>query len=405
MDFSWSEDDLAFEAELVAFLERELPPFIEQWEGDAVADDDAPSRGITGVNEKRRAWQRKLNEERWAAPLWPVEWGGRDASVSQSVIYTQVMARYRTPGVFNQNGIVQIGPAIIEYGTDEQKGRWLSGILDASEHWCQMFSEPQAGSDLANLRTTAILDASGDHYVVNGQKVWISSAQIAQWGMCLFRTDPTAIERGRKHEGITMFVVDMTTPGVEVRPIREITGDSLFCEVFFDDARIPVEHRLGDESMGWLVSMGALGKERVGSAGQAISMARDLQKLLQTAKAVNPQALDDPQIRDRVARLHTQIEFTRLLIARALSKVLRGEKGWPEVPLAKLQWGYISLWLAELALDVLGPTGALTKGAPDAIDGGLWARNYVWQRYTTIGAGPTEVQKNIIADRALRLER
>lgn len=403
MDFGWSDDDLAFEAELVEFLERELPPFIAEWDGPGADGDDSASRGVMGVMAKRQAWQRKLDEGRWAAILWPEEWGGRNATVSQNVIYTQVMARYRTPGVYNANGIVQIGPAIIEYGTDEQKSRWLPPILDATEHWCQGFSEPHAGSDLANLRTTAIRD--GDHYVVNGTKIWISSAQIAQWGMCLFRTDPDAIARGRKHDGITMFVVDMQTPGVTITPIREITGDSLFCEVRFDDARIPVEHRLGNENEGWLVSMGALGKERVGSAGQAISMANELRALLETAKAVNPEALRDPAIRDRVARLHTQIEYTRLLIARALTKVLRGEKGFPEVPLSKLQWGYISLWLAELALDVLGPTSVLAKGAPGAIDGGVWARNYVWQRYTTIGAGPTEVQKNIIADRALRLER
>jgi alkylation response protein AidB-like acyl-CoA dehydrogenase len=356
-----------------------------------------------GVMGKRAAWQRKLNEGRWAAILWPDEYGGRGATVSQNVIYTQVMARYRAPGIFNANGIVQIGPSIYTWGSEEQKARWLPGILDATEHWCQGFSEPQAGSDLANLRTTAILD--GDDYVVNGQKVWISSAQIAKWGLFLFRTDPSAIERGRKHEGITALIVDMETPGIEIRPIREITGDSLFCEVFFTDARIPVRDRLGDEGMGWSVSMGALGQERVGSSGQAISMAQDLRAILETAKALNPAALDDPSLRDRVARLHTQIEFTRLLIARALTKVLNGEKGWPEVPLAKLQWGFISLWLAELALDLLGPTGALLKGAPGAVDGGVWARNYVWQRYTTIGAGPTEVQKNIIADRALKLER
>ena len=259
---------------------------------------------------------------------------------------------------------MQIGPSIISWGTDDQKARWLPGILDASEHWCQGFSEPQAGSDLANLRTTAILSDDGTHYVVNGQKTWISSAQIAKWGLFLMRTDPTAIARGRKHEGITTFIVDMELPGIDIRPIREITGDSLFCEVFFNDVKIPVGDRLGDEGNGWLVSMGALGQERVGSAGQAISMAQDLRTLLQTAKAENPDALRDPAIRERVAELHMQIDFTRLLIARALSKVLKGEKGWPEVPLAKLQWGYISLWLAELALDVLGPTGALLKGAP-----------------------------------------
>jgi alkylation response protein AidB-like acyl-CoA dehydrogenase len=402
VDFSLSPEDVAFKEELEAFLDKELPPFVEQWSDN---EDLGASRGVLGVMEKRRAWQRKLNEGRWAAILWPEEWGGRGASTSQQVIYTQVMAKYRAPGIFNANGIVQIGPSIIAWGTEEQKARWLPGILDASEHWCQGFSEPQAGSDLANLRTTAIAADDGTHYVVNGQKVWISSAQVAKWGLFLMRTDPTAIARGRKHEGITAFVVDMQLPGIEIRPIREITGDSLFCEVTFHDAKVPAGDRLGDEGNGWIVSMGALGQERVGSAGQAISMAQDLRTLLQTAKAENPEALRDPAIRERVARLHIQIESTRLLIARALSKVLKGEKGWPEVPLAKLQWGYISLWLAELALDVLGPTGTLLKGAPGAIDGGVWARNYVWQRYTTIGAGPTEVQKNIIADRALKLER
>ncbi len=402
MDFAWSPADLAFKDELEAFLDKELPAFVDQW---ADNEDLDASRGVMGVMDKRKAWQHKLNEGRWAAILWPEEWGGRAATVSQQVIYTQVMAKYRAPGIFNANGIVQIGPSIIAWGTDDQKARWLPGILDAAEHWCQGFSEPQAGSDLANLRTTAILSDDGTHYVANGQKTWISSAQIAKWGLFLMRTDPTAIERGRKHEGITAFIVDMELPGIDVRPIREITGDSLFCEVFLDDVHIPVGDRLGDEGNGWLVSMGALGQERVGSAGQAISMAQDLRTLLQTARTENPDALRDPAIRERVANLHIQIEATRLLIARALSKVLKGEKGWPEVPLAKLQWGYISLWLAELALDVLGPTGALMKGAPGAVDGGMWARNYVWQRYTTIGAGPTEVQKNIIADRALRLER
>ncbi len=402
------DEDRAFESELVAFLERELPTFLQTWESGAdhrvsPVSGPHPARGVMGTMEKRQAWQHVLHEGRWAAILWPSEWGGRDATVAQHVIYTQVMAKYRTPGIYNANGIVQIGPAIIEWGTPEQRQRWLPAILDATEHWCQCFSEPHAGSDLANLRATAIRD--GEHYLVNGTKTWISSAQIATWGMCLFRTDPDALGRGRKHEGITMFVVDMRTPGITITPIREITGDALFCEVQFDNVRVPATDRLGGENEGWLVSMAALGKERVGSAGQAISMANDLRQLLQTAKSVNPEALNDPLIRDRVARLHTQIEFTRLLLARALAKVLNGEKGWPEVPLAKLQWGDISLWLAELALDVLGPAGLITKGSADAIDGGLWARNYVWQRYTTIGAGPTEVQKNIIADRALRLER
>ena len=403
MDFAWSAEDLAFKDELEAFLDKEMPPFVEQW---AEAEDLDASRGVMGAMDKRKAWQHKLNEGRWASILWPEEWGGRAATTSQQVIYTQVMTRYRTPGIFNANGIVQIGPSIIVWGTEEQKSRWLPGILDASEHWCQGFSEPQAGSDLANLRTTAILSDDGSHYLANGQKVWISSAQIAKWGLFLMRTDATAIRAGRKHEGITTFIVDMELPGITVTPIREITGDSLFCEVLFEDVKIPVGDRLGDEGNGWLVSMGALGQERVGSAGQAISMAQDLRGLLHTAKAENPDALRDPAIRERVARsAHPDRVDAPAHRAARLSKVLKGEKGWPEVPLAKLQWGYISLWLAELALDILGPTGTLLKGSPGAIDGGMWARNYVWQRYTTIGAGPTEVQKNIIADRALKLER
>src|SRR5258706_7113600 len=369
MDFSWSVEDLAFKEELEAFLDKEMPPFIEQWSENEDAD---AARGVMGVMEKRKAWQNKLNEGRWAAILWPEEWGGRAATTAQQVIYTQVMAKYRSTGIFNANGIVQIGPSIISWGTDEQKPRWLPGILDASEHWCQGFSEPQAGSDLANLRTTAILADDGTHYVVNGQKTWISSAQIAKWGLFLMRTDPTAIARGVKHEGITTFIVDMDLPGIEVRPIREITGDSLFCEVFFTDVKIPVSDRLGDEGNGWLVSMGALGQERVGSAGQAISMASDLRSRLQTAKAENPEPLRDPAIRERVAKLHIQIESTRLLIARALSKVLKGEKGWPEVPLAKLQWGYISLWLAGLALDGAGAPGGLLTCSPGALHWWLW---------------------------------
>ncbi len=301
VDFAWSPEDVQFKTELEAFLDKEMPPFIDQW-SDQEQDDLEPSRGVMGVMDKRKAWQNKLNEDRWAAILWPEEWGGRAATTAQSVIYTQVMAKYRSPGIFNANGIVQIGPSIIAWGTEDQKARWLPGILDATEHWCQGFSEPQAGSDLANLRTTAILSDDGSHYVVNGQKIWISSAQIAKWGLFLLRTDPTAIARGRKHEGITTFIVDMELPGIEMRPIREITGDSLFCEVFFTDVKIPVGDRLGDEGNGWLVSMGALGQERVGSAGQAISMAQDLRTLLQTAKAENPDALRDPAIRERVAQ-------------------------------------------------------------------------------------------------------
>ena len=179
----------------------------------------------------------------------------------------------------------------------------------------------------------------------------------------------------------------------------------MFCEIFFDDARVPVDYRLGEENEGWLVAMGTLGNERVGTAGLAIGMRADLDSMINLAKAVNPDALHDPEIRERIARAHTDIEYTKLLNYRALSKILRNEKNWPEVPLAKLQWSHLAQTLAELAVDLLGPEGMLAKGGPDAVDGGAWNRLYVFQRYTSIGAGTTEVQKNIIADKAIKLPR
>ncbi len=398
MDFSLTSEDEAFRDELRSWLDRELPAFLEEWGDEAVRGGTALT-GMARTQVRRRAWQRRLHEGRWAAINWPKEWGGREATPSQNVIYAEETARRKTPGIFNPNGIWQIGPMIIRWGTEEQQQRWLPGILSAEEHWCQGFSEPEAGSDLANLRTTAIRD--GDEYVVNGQKIWISTAHMAQWGLFLLRTDPEAIERGAKHEGITAFIIDMDTPGIECRPIRDLVGDEMFNEVFFTDARIPLDARLGDEDAGWQVAMGTLGHERVGTAGLAIGMAEDLRSMIATARKVNPDALDDPEIRERIARAYTDIEFTKLLNYRALTKIIKGQKNWPEVPLAKLQWSHLAQTLAELAVDLLGPAGVLAKGGEDAVDKGKWTRLYSYQRYTSIGAGATEVQKNIIADRVL----
>ncbi|HUO49621.1 MAG TPA: acyl-CoA dehydrogenase family protein [Acidimicrobiales bacterium] len=397
MDFSPTPEDEAFRAELRDWLAANLPEFMDSGE---IGDESTPDRRTMA---RRQAWQRRLHEGRWAAINWPLSWGGREATVSQNAIYAEEMARAKTPGIYNANGIWQIGPMILRWGTEEQQQRWLPCILDATAHWCQGFTEPEAGSDLANLRTTAVAD--GDAYVVNGRKIWISSAHLAQWGLFLVRTDPTAIERGAKHEGITALIVDMGLPGIDVRVIRDITGGELFCEVTFDEVRVPVGDRLGEENGGWQVAMGTLGHERVGTAGLSVSMRIELDKLIATAREHNPAALEDPVLRDRVARVWTQLELTRLLNARALTKILRGQPNWPEVPLAKLQWSYLSQTIAELGVDVLGPAGVLAKGGPDAVDKGHWGHNYVWQRYTSIGAGTTEVQKNIIADRAIKMPR
>lgn len=398
MDFAYDADDEAFRAELQGWLDANLPDFAEQGE---IGDDHADE--TTRTMARRQAWQRRLNEGRWAAINWPAEWGGREATTMQNVIYSEVMAKAKAPGIYNANGIWQIGPMIIRWGTDEQKRTWLPGILDASVHWCQGFTEPQAGSDLANLRTTAIAD--GNEYVLNGTKIWISTAHLARWGLFLVRTDPDSIARGAKHEGITALIVDMHAPGVQCNPIREITGEAMFDEVVFTDARIPTAYRLGGEGEGWNVAMGTLTHERVGTGGLAIGLRAELDAMIATARRHNPDALADPGIRDRVARMYTQVELTRLLNARALSKVLKGEKTWPEVPIAKLQWSHLSQALAELNIDMLGPMAVLAKGGPDALASGHAAHNYPWQRFTSIGAGATEVQKNIIADRALKLPK
>jgi alkylation response protein AidB-like acyl-CoA dehydrogenase len=398
MDFSFTSEDEAFRAELRTWLDEHLPAFKEQGEIGSGTET-----GLLRTMERRRAWQRELNTGHWAAINWPKEWGGREATVMQNVIYSEEMARAKTPGIYNANGIWQIGPMIVRWGTDEQKQRWLPKILSADEHWCQGFSEPEAGSDLANLRTVAVRD--GDDYVVNGQKIWISTAHIADWGLFLVRTDPSALADGRKHDGITALIVDMHAPGIECRPIREITGDAMFNEVFFTDARVPVAYRLGDEGAGWQVAMGTLGHERVGTSGLSITLKIELEQLVETVRKHNPSALDDPGMRTRIADAWTQIRLTQLLNYRALSKILKGEKNWPEVPFAKLQWSHLSQTIAELGVDLLGPAGVLAKGGPDAVDGGHWTHQYTWQRYTSIGAGTTEVQKNIIADRAIRLPK
>jgi alkylation response protein AidB-like acyl-CoA dehydrogenase len=403
VDFAYTDEDRAFRDELTQWLAEHLPPFLEKWSADDEGDGPAGATGIMRSMERRRAWQRELNQGRWAAIHWPSEWGGRDATVTQNVIYSEVMAAHRTPGIYNANGLWQIGPMILQWGTEEQKRLWIPNILNADDHWCQGFTEPEAGSDLANLRTTALRE--GDDYKVTGHKIWISSAHIAKWGLFLVRTDPTALERGAKHEGITALIVDLDVDGIEIRPIRDIAGEEMFCEVFFDGARVPAAYRLGGEGDGWLVAMGTLGKERVGTSGLAIGMRSDLDAMVSLARSLNPAALEDPELRQRIARAHTDIEYTKLLNYRALSKILKNQKNWPEVPLAKLQWSHLAQTLAELAVDLLGPAGMMAKGSDFAADGGAWNRLYVFQRYTSIGAGTTEVQKNIIADRALKLPK
>jgi alkylation response protein AidB-like acyl-CoA dehydrogenase len=272
-------------------------------------------------------------------------------------------------------------------------------MLSAQHIWCQGFSEPGAGSDLAALQTRAARD--GDAYVVDGQKVWISYADKADRCFLLCRTDPEV----PKHKGLSVLVVDMHGPGVECRPIREIAGDASFNEVFFTDVRVPAADRIGDESSGWQVAMSTLTHERVGTVTFGIQLRQRLEALL-----VRPETWPSDPVKRRllaqeVAALWTQVEIIRLTALRAVTKVLRGEAPWPEVPIGKMLWSTLSQDIAEAAMHALGPDGLRWRDDPGAPEGGRWAHEEVFSRMTTIGAGTTEVQKNILAERALGLPR
>jgi alkylation response protein AidB-like acyl-CoA dehydrogenase len=385
VDFDDAPEDAAFRKEWRSWLVANRP--------GEVPDD--PDEAFT----MRRSWQQTLADAGWAAPGWPGEWGGRDASIGQLVIYQEELALARAPVIANAIGIWNIGPTLIEFGTPEQKARWVRQMLSAEEIWCQGFSEPGAGSDLAALQTRA--DRDGDGYVVSGQKVWTSYAHRSDRCFLLCRTDPEA----PKHKGLTVLVVDMHGPGVETRPIREMTGESNFDEVFFDSLRVPLEDRVGEENEGWRVAMSTLMHERVGTVTFGIQLRQKLEALMARPESWPMEPVAKRLLDQEVAELWTQVEIIRLTALRAVTKASRGEAPWPEVPIGKLLWSTVSQDLAEASMHALGAEGLRLPSDAGAPDGGKWAYDELQTRMTTIGAGTTEIQKNILAERALGLPR
>ena len=391
MDFRDTPAEATFRKEVRDWLEVNMP------------------RGLPtglGVVEERlkelRDWQRKLGEGGWAGLSWPVEYGGRGATLVEQVIFQQEMARVKAPPVLNVIGIGMAGPTIIVHGTPEQKKRHLDKILSGEEIWCQGFSEPGAGSDLASLRTSAVLD--GDSFIVNGQKVWTTLAHIAQWCILLVRTDPTA----PKHNGITYLLVDMTSPGVEVRPLRQITGEAEFNETFFTDVRVPRENILGELNDGWRVAMTTLLHER-GTLGFALATQAEISlgeviDLARKTKLHGKPAIEDTGVRQRIATLHVEIQAMRLNNYRALTAVLRTGVPGPEGSLGKLLWSESNKRLTELAVELQGPAGLLDGGSY-AGDGGLWQYRHLRARANSIEAGTSEILRNIIAERVLGLPK
>jgi alkylation response protein AidB-like acyl-CoA dehydrogenase len=341
-------------------------------------------------------WHRRLVADRWAVPSWPERFGGRACTVGQEIIYGRELAARDAPIPRNAIALFNIGPTLLVLGTDAQKERYLPPMLTCKEMWCQGFSEPNAGSDLASLETRAV--DQGDHWLVAGQKVWTTWADRADKCLALVRTHASA----PKHRGISALIIDMHAPGVEVRPIRDITGESEFNQIFFDDVKVPKEDVVGEVNGGWKVAMQTLLYERIGTMKLGVQLEKRLAGVLALAKQLKKDR--DPLVRDEIAQRAIEVDLMRFLTERALERLARGDDPGASLPMGKLQWSYLMQDLAELAVRIGGARALLWRGAHQELPGD-WPYECVLSRMTTIGAGTTEVQKNILAYRALGLPR
>ena len=395
MDLNLTPQELRFRDEVRAWFAEHVP---KDW---VKRRDEEES--MLGRFEYLRAWQRKLYDAGWAGISWPKDFGGRGAPVMEQVIFIEEMARAEAPPMANVIALGLIGPTIIAFGTPEQKKRYLAKMLSAEEIWCQGFSEPNAGSDLAALSTTGVLD--GDHFVVNGQKCWTSYAWAADWCELVVRTDPAV----PKHKGLTALLVDMHSPGVEVRGLKQMSGESEFGEIFFRDVRVPVENVVGKVNEGWGVAMGTLMHER-GTFGAALQVnyRRNFNRLVEIAKQIDRNgkpASQDPVIRQKLAQCYTEIEVMRLNQLRAFSRINETGVPGPEGSIQKIFWSELNQRFQQVAMEILGPYGQLAHGSPDAFDEGAWAYGYLRSRGNTIEAGTSEIQRNIIGHFVLGLPK
>lgn len=396
MDFNYSAADLAFRDELRAWLKDNLP---QGW-GETVFEPEGEDENAMF----RLEWERKLYEGGWNGIAWPEMYGGRGATLVEQAIFAEEMARARAPEGLNIIGRNLVATTLLHHGSEEQRQRFLPKIISGEEVWCQGFSEPNAGSDLASVKCQAVRD--GDHFVVNGQKVWTSFAQYAQWCILLARTDNAAA----KHKGVSFLLVDMSTPGITIRPLKQISGESEFNETFFDDTRVPAENLVGELNGGWKIAMTTLAYERgpEDALGRQIRFKQDLDQLLHAAaelKRDSSRAVDDPVLRQRLAKSVIEIELMRLNCLRSFSKALKGRPRGAESSLNKLYWSHVTQEFYETALDVLGPGALLDGGDAMAIADGRFQLGYLRSKAFTIYSGSSEIQRNIIAERMLGLPR
>lgn len=366
---------------------------LRDWLSQNLTDELVAARRPTGRDdaafEMLREWNATMADAGWAAVSWPPEYGGRGATVLEQLVYTEETTRARAPMPLNVIGLNNIAPAIMQYGTEQQKLTLLPRMMRADDIWCQGMSEPEAGSDLAALRTRAVRD--GDDFVVNGQKIWTSLGHRADWCQLYVRTNPEA----PKHKGISCLIVDMTLPGIEVRPLVTLNGDADFAEVFFHDVRVPADALLGPLNAGWQVATTTLSHERAGAARLYAEMQVRLEELVDDLAAAGTGALDDPVLLRRLGEIAVRIKYLEVLCQRSISATLHGGDALGSASLAKTVWGEIGQDLAALAFDALGTRGA---GAP-------WANYRLTSRSLTIAGGTTQINKNITAQRVLGLPR
>jgi len=394
--------DLEFTVEEEAFRQQ-----VRDWLAENLPREYDPDEYFSTPDVEKKvqvalAWQKQLCAGGWAGLNWPREYGGRGATVIEQYIFNQELARVRAPmAAINFIGMAMVGPTIIHWGTEEQKRRYLPRILSSEEIWCQGFSEPGAGSDLAALATQAV--DQGDHYLVNGQKTWTSMAQYSDFMYLLARTNKDL----RKHRGISALAVDMKSPGITVRPLVQLTGDADFNEVFFEDVRVPKINLIGPENQGWDVAITTLMYERAGM-GAGLEFELLLAQLLDLARKNHRRGVrlsHDPWVRQNLAQFLIDWNAVKYTDLRALSKQTRGEPpGW-EGSICKLGSSDLTLRMTAFALEILGPRGQLTRDCSLAADKGAWVKQALGARAFTIGGGTSEIQRSILATRALNLPR
>jgi alkylation response protein AidB-like acyl-CoA dehydrogenase len=394
MDFKYSEEDEAFRGEFRGWLEANMP---RDWRDDGELSDPDTKTEF----ERRRGWHRKLYDAGWMCIHWPKEFGGRGATLMQQFIYNQELDRAKAPPTVNFQGIARVGPTLMQWGTPEQKARFIPKIPSAEEIWCQGLSEPNHGSDLAAVETRAV--DNGDHFVVNGSKVWTSNAHHADFSTLLCRSDPTA----PKHRGLTYLLVDLRSPGVTIRPLVQITGESGFNQVFFEDMTVPKANLVGEKNQGWAVAITNMMFERTIHGGRTDMMVevRQLGELAKQVQRHGGPAFEDRYVRAKIAAFACEAEALKYTSMRQLTRQLRGLPPGPEGSVMKLGTTELNLRIQKFAMELLGPYSQFEYRAPGAIERGRWSHRMLAARRGTIAAGTNEIQHNIIGERVLGLPK